>query len=58
MTITVRLSDDILHKLRTTGLTSARAGELLGVGPRQAEHLLKRSGAIKGTNTPKKWRLP
>lgn len=57
MATIVKLSDDILRKLRTTGITSARAGELLGVGPRQAAHLLKLAGATESTNLPKKWHL-
>lgn len=48
--ITVKLPDPILTALRTTGLTSHRAAELLGVGPRQAAHLLLKAGAKRGTS--------
>lgn len=48
--ITVKLSDDILAQLRGTGLTAARAGELLGVGPRQAGRLLTKAGAVRSTH--------
>ena len=50
MTIAVRLSDEILSQLRDKGLTAARAGEMLGVGPRQAGRLLTKAGAVRSTN--------
>lgn len=55
MTITVRLPPAILSLLRTTGLTAARAAEILEVGQRQAAHLLKKSGAKLDAHVGKWW---
>lgn len=57
--ISVRLSPEILHQLRTTGLTSAAAADLLGVGPRQACRLLRAAGATQGTSggPMQKWKM-
>lgn len=56
-TITVSLGPDILAQLRGKGLTSARASELLGVGPRQAARLLAKAGAVRGSNNGM-WHMP
>lgn len=56
--ISVKLPPDILHLLRTTGLSSRRVAELLRCGPRQACHLLKAAGAKPSTNgAPVKWKM-
>lgn len=63
--ITVKLPDPILTALRTTGLTTHRttgltthrAAELLGVGPRQAAHLMRKAGAKPSHNVLGKWRM-
>lgn len=53
MTITVSLSPEILSLLRGKGLTAQRAGEILGVGPRQAGYLLRKAGATMNHNNCK-----
>lgn len=55
--ITVILPDSIITKLRTTGLSSKAAGELLGVGPRQAIHLLRKAGATPNQAAVVMWRM-
>ena len=55
--ITVKLSESILAQLRGKGLTAQRAGEMLGVGPRQAARLLGKSGAVCNSNN-NLWYMP
>jgi hypothetical protein len=55
--IAVSLSPAILTLLCGKGLTSARAGELLGVGPRQAARLLTKAGAVRDSNNGM-WHMP
>lgn len=51
------LPQEILDQLSGSGLTTERAGELLGCGRRAAGEQLRKAGAVRSTHNSL-WRIP
>jgi hypothetical protein len=52
MSITVHLPESLITRLRTKGCTASYAAQVMGVGPRQAGHLLAKAGAKRSATKP------